>query len=339
MKAKASDLEAFARAEELQAALHRAQRQLAEERRRKDDLAAAVYRAAKDAALGQSRADRIPTPHKGKPGDHWALLHLTDWQLGKRTVDYGREVCERRVRQAVEAALRLVELQRHAYRVTSCAVLLGGDMLEGVSIFPGQAWEVDGALYEQLFACAALIEQAVASLLAEFARVEVWCEWGNHGRLGRKGDMRPSDNADRMAYRIARDQLLRRGAVGERLVWHESEDFYQHGEIGAYRFLLVHGDEIKSFGGNVPAFGIVRKATGWRSGVLPEFRDVYMGHWHQHQQLALPNGGAIYVTGSPESSNAYAKEFCAASGQPSQRLHFVDPVKGRVVSECRLWLD
>lgn len=188
-KAKASDLEAFTRAEELQAALHRAQRQLAEERRRKDDLAAAVYRAAKDAALGQSRADRIPTPHKGKPGDHWALLHLTDWQLGKRTVDYGREVCERRVRQAVETALRLVELQRHAYRVTSCAVLLGGDMLEGVSIFPGQAWEVDGALYEQLFACAALIEQAVASRRwrGRWRRGCHACQPGARASTGRSG--------------------------------------------------------------------------------------------------------------------------------------------------------
>lgn len=330
-----SELEGYARAEELQQALHRAQRALADERRRKDDLASAVYRAAKDAALGQPKPERIPQPKKGKPGDHWALLHLTDWQLGKQTVDYNREVCERRVIQAVETALRLVELQRSAYGVPNCAVLLGGDMVEGVSIFPGQAWEVDGSLYDQLFACSRLIERVIRTLLGEFHRVEVWCEWGNHGRLGRKGDMPSADNSDRMAYRIAQDRL----AGEKRLAWHASDDFYQLGQIGAYRFLLVHGDEVKGFGGNIPAFGIVRKATSWRSGVLEEFADVYMGHWHQHQQLPLPNGGSIFITGSPESSNAYAKEFCAAGGAPSQRLHFVDPERGRVVAESRLWLD
>ena len=32
-------------------------------------------------------------------------------------------------------------------------------------------------------------------------------------------------------------------------------------------------------------------------------------------------------------------EFVAAVGRPSQRLHFVDPIKGRVTGEWLLWLD
>lgn len=331
-----SELDAFARAEDLQSALHRAQRALAEEKRRKDDLAAAIYRAAKDAALGQPPPELIRAPKKGRPGDHVALLHLTDWQLGKRTRDYDRDVCAQRVVRGVESALRLVELQRHAYRVTECALLLGGDMVEGVTIFPGQPWEVDGTLFDQLFAAASLVERVVLSLLGEFDRVSVWCEWGNHGRIGRKGDAPAGDNVDRIAYQIAADKLLPNYA--KRLTWHASDDWHQMGEIGAYRFLLVHGDEIGSFGGNLPAFGIVRAATKWRSGVLPDFADVYMGHWHTHHELPLPNGGLIFITGSPESSNVYAAKFCQSSGPPSQRLHFVDPEKGRIVSQSRLWL-
>ena len=45
------------------------------------------------------------------------------------------------------------------------------------------------------------------------------------------------------------------------------------------------------------------------------------------------------MTGSPESDNGYAKEFVAAVGKPSQRLHFVDPARGRVTSEHTLWLE
>jgi hypothetical protein len=103
--------------------------------------------------------------------------------------------------------------------------------------------------------------------------------------------------------------------------------------------LLVHGDEIKSFGGNVPAFGIMRKMNAWASGVIEDFTDSYCGHFHQNICMTLANGGRVFVTGSIESDSAYAKEFVAATGNPSQRLHFIDPNKGRVTAEYVVWLS
>ena len=115
--------------------------------------------------------------------------------------------------------------------------------------------------------------------------------------------------------------------------------WYQIVKIGNYRALLVHGDEVKSFGGNTPAFGILRKVNAWAAGVIEDFQDCYMGHWHTPMSLTMSNGGRIFVTGSPESQNEYAREFVAATGIPSQRLHFVDPDKGRVAAEYVVWLD
>jgi hypothetical protein len=54
---------------------------------------------------------------------------------------------------------------------------------------------------------------------------------------------------------------------------------------------------------------------------------------------SLPNGGRVFLTGSTESGSEYAREFVAATGQPSQRLHFIDPEAGRVAAEYVLWLD
>lgn len=329
------DLAAFARAEELQAALHRAQRALADEKRRKDDLAAAVYRAARDAALGQPSPHPIERPRKSKPGQHALLLHLTDWQLGKRTESYNSDVCARRVEQAVSKAMRLVDLHRHAYPVTSAALLLGGDLVEGVDIFPGQAYQVDSGLFEQVFAAAAVVEGAVRTLLREFQDVLVVEEYGNHGRIGRKGELRAEDNTDRMAARIARDRIgQQRG-----LTWQASGSWHQVATLGSYRFLLVHGDEVKQFGGNIPAFGISRKSTAWASGVVEPFTDVYMGHFHRADTYQLPNGGRVFLTPSPESGNEYAAETLAATGKPGQRAHFVDLERGRVAAEYLLWLD
>lgn len=320
---------------ELQRALQTTLRKLAKAKASQEDLVAAVHSAAHDAALAYPHPAPIKRPAKGKPGDHWALAHLTDWQRGKVTVSYSSEIADKRVAQCVEKILRITDLQRHAYGVSSSALLLGGDMLEGTTIFPAQSWEVDASLFDQLFGCAALIERVVRSLLTEFDHVEVWEERGNHGRIGKYGEQPAHDNVDSMAYRIARERI----GAEKRLVWHPITNFYNHGTIGNYTFMLIHGDEIKSFGGNVPAFGIIRKANSWASGVVEPFRDLYLGHFHTPQVLSLANGGHAYGTGTTESGNEYAREFCAATGRPHQRLHFIDPEAGRVAAIYDLWLD
>jgi hypothetical protein len=334
-----TDLETFAgeavAREELERALKTSLRQLSKAKASRDEMVSAVYRAAHDAALVYPHPAPIKRANKGKPGDHWALAHLTDWQRGKVTVSYSSEIADKRVGQCVQKIMRLTDLQRHVYRVSSCALLLGGDMIEGTTIFAKQAWEVDASLFDQLFGCAALIEKVVRTLLTEFDRVEVWEERGNHGRIGRFGEQPSEDNVDSMAYKIARDRI----GANKRLVWHPIKNFYNHGVIGNYSFMLVHGDEIKSFGGNVPAFGIMRKCNSWASGVVEKFNDVYMGHFHTPQQLSLANGGSVYVTGTTESDSEYAREFCAATGKPHQRLHFIDPHAGRVAAMYDLWLD
>lgn len=323
-----------ASAENLRRALKTAHHSLAKYKYRNEELKEAVYQAAKSAALTYPPLPPIVAPKKGKPRDHWALLHSTDWQLGKRTVSYNSDVCEKRVTVSVEKMLLITELQRNAHPVSSCALLLGGDHVEGTTIFPGQAWEIDSTLYDQMFRVASILDRMVRTLLAEFDHVEVYEEYGNHGRLGKLGEQPAEDNIDRVAYRIARDR------VGEhrRLVWHPSTNWYNHGALGEYRFLLVHGDENRGIGAGSPA-SITKKANHWASGVVEPFNDCYMGHWHRTDSYELANGGHVYITGSTESGNEFARRAVGSTGVPRQRLHFIDPVEGRVVSEHALWLD
>jgi len=321
---------------ELRDALQRAQRAAARNKASREEIVAAIYAAAKDAALAQAPLKAIPKPKVDKrtKRPEVALVHATDWQLGKVTDNYSPDICRQRVMSLAEKVHQLTEIQRADHPVTTCTLMLGGDMVEGVTVYPGQAWEVGPHLFEQLFSCSALIVDLVRHLLVGFDEVNVVCEWGNHGRIGRRGDVPASDNVDRMAYEIARQRL-----DGERITWQASSDWHQIVHVGNYRALLVHGDEIKSFGGNTPAFGILRKVTAWSSGVVQPFHDAYLGHYHSPAALTMPNGGNIFVTGSPESENAYAAEFVAARGTPSQRLHFVDPDKGRVTGQYVVWLD
>jgi hypothetical protein len=304
---------------------------------RGDEYIDAVYRAATDAARYVGETE-YTTPWKVSRNNspEVALWHMTDWQGGKRTETYDRQIMRHRVGKYVDKAHAITEIQRADHPVDEAVLLFTGDMVEGVGIFPGQVWELDGTLYEQMFDVADLMIWTIRQALGMYKTVRVVAEYGNHGRLGKKGDgIKASDNVDRMVYNIVRQRL----ADESRLVdFQTSGDWYQHFTIGNYTAMAIHGDEIKSFGGNIPAYGILRKANQWASGVLPAFRDLYIGHYHQSMQLQLANGGSVFMTGSPESDNIYAHEFVAATGDPSQRLHFINPDKGRVTSEYRVWL-
>jgi hypothetical protein len=328
-----------AQIDELQRLLKKAQGEAARNKRRTDDLVQAIYQAAYEAAKASGRglAVKRPALDKRRKGHEVALVHATDWQLGKKTSSYNIAVADRRIAEFTDKVINLTEIQRKDHPVDECVLMLGGDMVEGGgNVFSSQVWEIEAHLFEQLFETARLIERMVRTLQANFAKpLRVVCEWGNHGRLGRYGDgTYAGDNADRMAYKIAQDRT-----TDLPVTWQHSDSWYQRFAIGNYKVLLVHGDEIKSFGGNVPAFGIMRKMNAWASGVIPDFTDGYLGHFHQNICMTLANGGRCFVTGSIESDSEYAKEFVAATGNPSQRLHFINPDRGSVTAEYVVWLS
>lgn len=143
--------------------------------------------------------------------------------------------------------------------------MFGGDMVEGITVFPGQAFEVQSHLFDQLFGVVALQEQFVRRMLAIFPKVVVWEEYGNHGRIGRRGDVPGSDNIDRISYRIAKERF----ANEPRVTWHSSTSWHQMVEIGNYRAMLAHGDEIKSFGGNTLRLASCGRRPPGRPGWSP----------------------------------------------------------------------
>ena len=323
--------------DELQRLLKKAQQEAAANKRRTDDLVEAVYRAAYEAARASGRglAVKRPAVDKRRKKAEVALIHATDWQLGKKTVTYGIDTLSKRMELFADKVIEITNIQRQDHPVKEAVLMLGGDMVEGVGIYDSQVYEIEAYLFEQLFECARIMEKLVRTVAQHFEQVRVVCEFGNHGRIGKYGVMPKGDNIDRMAYRIVEDRTKDIGHV----TWQQSDNWYQSFNIGNYGVLLVHGDEIRSFAG-LPMFAIVRKVSAWAAGIIPGWNgDCYMGHWHNPGSMTIGNGNRVFITGSPESSNAYAAEHLAAQARPSQRLHFIDPEKGRVTGEYVVWLD
>lgn len=326
-------------AAELRKALIQVQRQLAKQKNRTDELVAATQDAAYQAMLAMGPISKVPAPivAKKRGKAEVALWHLSDWQGAKLTTSYNSEVMRQRVLGFCDKAAQITEIQRAHHNVDEVLIMFGGDMVEGLFNFPTQAHEIDSTLFEQYVNVSRLIVDVVRHALANYKKVTVVGEWGNHGRIGSKRDGVPrADNIDRMCYHLAR-QLT----TGERrLTWEDSPEDIQRIEIGNYRALLIHGDEVGRNGFASP-MTIVSHVARWQSGAYPwEFRDCYIGHYHTHAEWPLPNGrGSVYQVGSTESDNRYAGVMLAASATPSQRLHFVDPEAGRVTSTYKIWLN
>ena len=326
------------RTEDLRRALVHVQRQLAKAKERTEDLVDATITAAREATLTLGPISSVPMPSKDRrKRPEVALWHLTDWQGGKLTTSYNSQVMRERVMRLCEKAARITDIQRADHPVNHCVIAFGGDMGEGLFNFPGQAFEIDSTIFAQFVSISRLEVDVVRYALSVYETVEVVAEWGNHGRIGSKRDAVPrSDNIDRMTYELAR-QLL---TDEKRLTWNDCPEDIQRIEIGNYRALLIHGDEVGRNGFASPNT-IVQHVNRWRSGAYPwAFRDVYVGHYHTHNEWSMANGeGSVYQTGSTESDNRYAGVMLAASAKPSQRVHFVDPEVGRVTANYKVWLD
>ena len=331
---------------DLRKALLNAQKQLAKVKDRDQQLGELVLQAAYDATLSMGAIQPVPKPTlaKGKAKAEVALVHATDWQGSKITTSYNSEVMKKRVMQFAEKAVKITEIQRHDHPVNDVVIMFGGDMIEGLFNYPAQLWEVDATLFEQWDVVSFLMVDFVRYFLANFDKVTVVAEWGNHGRIGSKRDHVPkSDNFDRMCYELAR-QLL---AGEKRLTWEDCPEDIQRvyipdptGKGLGYRALLMHGDEVGRAGFASPS-AWQSAGNRWKAGSYKwDFTDIYLGHYHRTASEPLSaQDGMIYWTGSTESDNRYARDSMAVSGIPSQRLHFIDPVKGRVTAQYQVWLD
>lgn len=345
MPALGDDISAEQQIAELARTAERLARKLAKAKAKTADLVEAVYEAAKDAAVVVGQPKPVPRPKvKAGSGDpEWAVVHMTDWQLGKVTGRpgapdfYDPDVCAKRIRFAVDRVRRITEIQRKDHPVPGIAVMFGGDMVEGTNIFPGQAWEVGGNTgYQQIMRASALMSEVVLSFLSDFDEVRVYSVHGNHGRIGRRGDYPREDNLDNIAYAIARQQL----SGQDRLTWDENLSWYEHIKIGRWSAALIHGDQIKSWGGGgTPAAAISRRATAWSSSMPFKWSDLFLGHYHQRLCITLPDGSQCRMTPSCESGSQYAAEMLASKGKPGVLALMVHPEHGRVTGEWMIWLD
>lgn len=308
---------------ELKDAHVRVLRQLDKVKKSQDEYVEAVYRAARDAAAGM-RIVPVPTPktdrRKGTP--EVAILIAADWQVGKKTPTYSTEIAAARVKKLGEKVERLVSIQRTDHPVREVHLFLLGDLVEGENIFPGQAHLIDASIYSQIFSTAEMLAGLVRKLAANFEKVHVSGVIGNHGRLSRFGEFRPESNADAIAYRTAAMMVQEQKNVFWKETFTAGERHWNEVvEVLGKKWFLFHGDQLKASMG-FPFYSLNKKIGGWNISTARMDYAAH-GHWHTPARLVAADGKiTVFSSGSIESSNTYAQEWLAASGEPAQWLLF-----------------
>lgn len=327
-----------------QRTLDKTQKLLGDAKEQNQYLRQRVYDAVKDSLEALAFDPIKPPTVKHSTHPEIAVAVMSDWQLGKKTPTYDSDVCEQRVEEYGDKVLRLTDIQRAAHPVDELHVWLLGDMVEGEMIFPGQAHLIDSSVFRQAMVNGPrILGDFLRRMAGAFAKVHVVGVIGNHGSPGGRArrEYNPETNWDRVLYWFVKELFAASGQdnvtfdvpfeINER-AWYAIDD------IGGYRTLLMHGDQLK-WGPRAPS--TFQKILSWKAGGLNgqagTFDDVIAGHWHQTQRMRVGNT-TVRMNGSTESTNTYAQEWLANMDDPSQWLMYVRPGRG-VTAEYQVWLS
>ena len=276
------------------------------------------------------------SPKKSRNPVEIPILHITDVHFGKRTATYNIAVAEERMQALAEKTVQLVELRRSVAKINELHIFLGGDFGEGEgAIFPTQAHEIDQDVVGQLVKEGPrIMTEQFLLFLSHFKKLVVKAVPGNHGRISRFAAKR--NNFDSWFY-LGLKQMVENSLSTKdrkRIEWDlpfdrpAGSEWFAHHKTFDYGHMLVHGDQIRGALG-FPWYGVGKKLSGW-ADLVPDFTYLWMGHFHTLAAYVI-NKRMVLAGGTPESSNAYAAESLAASGDPVQRLAFFEAEHGLVV--------
>lgn len=249
-----------------------------------------------------------------------AFLCVSDAQAGQR-VDpddvmglnaYGIEEFRRRARLLTEKTVSLLELERATRPIDELCVLFLGDLVEGDQIFPGQQFEVDCEVLQQVVSCMDEFAAMLTTFAAYMPQVSVYAVPGNHGRASKRGAS--TMNYDALLYTLLPRLLSEHENVwfapaGPRMVAFEKPAGQRH--------VITHGDQVRAWM-NIPFYGLDRAAQRLQNLTHLPLDCLWIGH--HHSAVSIPGPTERVVNGSMVGSSKYSVEDLMVGDIPRQWL-------------------
>lgn len=273
-----------------------------------------------ECALEKIKPDTIqvtPEPLESRPAGAEEILwaEISDVQLGTKVQiedvgglnEHNWQIFLGKLERWEAGVAQVIRERRARVPVREVFISMIGDLVEGHGIFKGQAYELEVSVYEQVVQGARDFAQAFARLAATFPEIKFTLVGvgGNHGRVGSYGEAPYRANFDLLLMHIIELRL-------EALKLPNIEcDFpaawFQIVDTWGWRHLLVHGDDIKGWGG-LPFYGMQR-AVAKNSQMLQSVIN-YLHIGHHHTEAIMSNSvGRVLLNGNWIGGTAFAKQI------------------------------
>lgn len=335
---------------------HRAQAELKELRRlKRSHLDEQVWTHTVIEAL-QAQIPRLsevvqPARHKRRT-DNQALrveehaLVLSDIQLGSAVEatetgglsEFSWPVFQQRAAR-LESAIRSVNESLYTRQPVQRLNVFGlGDYVDGHNIFKGHPWELDLHVAEQVTAGPHEIAQILARLLDTYESIHFYTVFGNHGRVGQAREAAPTlANWDYIFVRFLElmTEKQRDSAGKRRVTFHYSSSWWQLIERLGFRFLCIHGEDVKSWM-SLPYYGFDRARARYTSLIqqhLPRgsgpvtFDMMVAGHHHTPAYIST-SSGPILLNGAWPGGSKFSEKVLQSASAPAQWFLGIHEVYG-----------
>jgi hypothetical protein len=273
-------------------------------------------------ALPAVRKPKIPIP-RTKFKEECACLEFSDVQIGSlvvpketsRLANYNKNKMKKRIDKLIQSVFEVVEIQRNAgIPLRNLKLHVLGDIVQGESVFAGQAFKLDAHLMEQVFVLGDdLVDRLFLPLTQLFEKIEVFCIAGNHGKQGKPGDASRLTNWDYVVYWLWK---VRMKNIKQIKFYISATPFLLYEMYPEQVHCLIHGNQARGWLG-FPYYGVDRMYRRLTS--LTGVYIMYLHHGHHHQpSMQDTHIGKKIGNGSIEGGSDYSVNDLLTANVPQQ---------------------
>ncbi len=235
----------------------------------------------------------------------------------------------------VREVLRIIAEYRDNYTVDRVVIAMLGDMVEGQDIFAGQTWQIDKHVVDQTLYGGQDTAGAFLQITGAFPDVpfEILEVFGNHGRLGKKGEQPYSCSFDKIYQRVVEMQMQRAGLAAN-VTWHKNEAWFYLVDIYGWNHLLLHGDQgVSGLWSSRPTInGLEKGVVRYNQMMQQQIHFVHCGHFHQEWALSF-NMSYMLINGSFIGTSKFSASKMVSASPPVQMMHVFEERVGLVRTE------
>jgi hypothetical protein len=297
-------------------------KQVSKESGKEDALIGAIYE-----VLPLMPPIQFPQPLtlKGGVENESAVLLLGDFHFGEQFDEeemggisiYNMDVAERRFNAVIDRAIMLIKEKMLGYNIVDLYVFGLGDFVSGI-IHDELVQNNEINIIQQVTEVVRIVGAGLLKL-SQYFNVHFVGVVGNHGRVTQKiyFQQKARNNYDYLCYIM----MQRLYGSQERLTFTVPKAFWTIVEIENTRFMLQHGDTVKSWGG-IPFYGLSRaygKLRTLTQDYAGDFQHLVIGHYHNGNWMNYGKGKLI-INGSLKGGDPFSVGAISAACDPSQYL-------------------